>query len=229
VLLALFTLRELLGTVTAWLSTRRMFAWAVDGWAVVVDTFAWLGAVGEAIGWLVSQIGTVVGLPLAWLAFASIIYFGTMPRSSRPGPTSVRTASERWERLPAWLKVVGTTIGSGILDRWRPVALAARLIWRSGPIAIGTYLLGFALLTTATDWLRVGVYRLMGPHDTGWWYGATDVIALVMSAIVGVLQVALVAAAFDHALRSDRARELVDEAGDAVSSAAAPAAAPHPR
>jgi hypothetical protein len=38
-----------------------------------------------------------------------------------------------------------------------------------------------------------------------------------------VLQVALVAAAFDHALRSDAAEELVDEAGDAVSAAAAPA------
>jgi len=229
VLLALFTLRELLGTVTAWLSTRRMFAWVVDGWAVVVDTFAWLGAVGEAIGWVVAQIGTVVGLPLAWLAFASIIYFGTMPRSSRPGPSSVRTASERWERLPVWMRALGTAVGSGILDRWRPVALAARLIWRSGPIAIGTYLLAFAVLTASTDWIRVGVYRLLGPHDTAWWYGASDVVALGMAAIVGVLQVALVAAAFDHALRSDHARDLVDDAGDAVSSAAAPAAAPHPR
>jgi hypothetical protein len=229
VFVALYTLSQLIGTLTAWLSTRRMFAWAVDGWAAIRDEFAWLAVIGDAIGWVVSQVGTVVGLPLAWLAFASIVYFGTMPRSSRPGPASVRAASERWQRLPVWIRAVGTAVSAGILDRWRPVALAARLIWRSGPIAIGTYLFAFAVLTASTDWIRVGVYRLLGPHETGWWFGASDVIALGMSAIVGVLQVALVAAAFDHALRSDQARDLVDDAGDAVSSAAAPAAAPHPR
>jgi hypothetical protein len=47
---------------------------------------------------------------------------------------------------------------------------------------------------------------------------------MVVTAITGVLQVCLVAAAFDHALRSDEAEKLVDDAGDVVSSAAAPAA-----
>jgi hypothetical protein len=36
--------------------------------------------------------------------------------------------------------------------------------------------------------------------------------------------VALVAAAFEHALRSDEAAAVVDTAGDAISSASAPAA-----
>lgn len=226
VLVALFTLRDLLGTAFAWLSTRRMFAWAVDAWDHVRDTFAWLGAVGEAIGWTFSQLGTVVGLPLAWLAFASIVYFGTMPRSSRPGSARTEAAARRWAGLPVWMRTLATAVSSGILDRWRPVALAARLIWRSGPIAIGTYLLAFAVLTTGGEWLTTLVYRLLGPHDTTWWFGATDVVALGVSAVVGVLQVAVVAAAFDHALRSDAAQQLVDDAGDAVSSAAAPAAAP---
>ena len=226
VLVALFTLKDLLATAFAWLSTRRMFAWAVDWWAELRETLAWVGAIGDAIGWVVSQLGTVIGLPLAWLAFASIIYFGTMPRSSRAESASLRAANERWAKLPVWLRALGTTLSSGVLDRWRPVALAGQLIWRSGPIAIGSYLLAFALLTTGGAWLRAGVYRLLGPHDTGWWFGASDVVEFATGAVVAVLQVALVAAAFDHALRSDRARALVDGAGDAVSSAAAPAAAP---
>lgn len=226
VLVALVAIRDLLALLGDWLSTRRMIGWAVDAWDHVRDTFAWLGAVGEAIGWTISQLGTVVGLPLAWLAFASIVYFGTMPRSSRPGSARTEAAARRWAGLPVWMRTLATAVSSGILDRWRPVALAARLIWRSGPIAIGTYLLAFAVLTTGGEWLTTLVYRLLGPHSTPWWFGATDVVALGVSAIVGVLQVAVVAAAFDHALRSDAAQQLVDDAGDAVSSAAAPAAAP---
>ncbi len=226
VLAALFAVREVVAVVTGWLSTRRLFAWAFDGWAWVRETFAWLGAVGDAIGWVISQFGTVVGLPLAWLAFASIIYFGTMPRSARPSPAAPRTVSERWSRLPVWVRAAGSALGSGLLDRWRPVVLSARLIWRSGPIALGTFVLAFAVATAAGDWLRMLGYRLLGPHETGWWYGASDVIGLVVDIVVALLQVALVAAAFDHALRSDSARALVEDAGDAVSSAAAPAAAP---
>lgn len=226
VLVALTTIKALLGMAWAWLSTRRMVGWVVDGWADVREQFAWIGAFGDAIGWTWSQVGIVVGLPLAWLAFASIVYFGTMPRSSRPGPARLRAASERWERLPVWMRAAGTSIASGAVDRWRPVALAARLIWRSGPIAIGTYVFGFAVLTTGGQWLGIGIYRLLGPHATGWWFGASDVIELGIAAIVAVLQIALVAAAFDHALRSQAAQDLVEEAGDAVSSAAEPAAEP---
>lgn len=226
VLVALFTLKDLILTAQEWLSTRRMFAWAVDGWAELRETFAWIGTIGDGIGWVISQFGTVVGLPLAWLAFASIIYFGTMPRSVRPEAASVRAASERWSRLPLWVRRVGTVVSAGVLDRWRPVALAARLIWRSGPITLGTFLLAFAVTTAAGAWLRLVAYRLLGPHDTGWWMGASDVVELGLDAIVAVLQVVLVAAAFDTALRSDAAEEIVDDAGDAVSSAAAPAARP---
>lgn len=225
VLVALFTVRELLAGFGGWLSTRRMFAWAVDGWAAIREAFAWIGAISDGIAWAVSQVGTLIGLPLAWLAIASIVYFGTMPRSTRPGPATVRAVSERWSRLPVWVRRFGSALTSGFADRWRPVTLAARLIWRSGPIAMGTYLLAFAVITAASEWLRLLVYRALGPHETNWWLGASDAVELGVDAVIAVLQVAVVAAAFDHALRSDAASRIVDEAGDAVSAAAEPAAA----
>jgi len=224
VLVALLVIRELLSGVPQWLATRRMFAWAVDGWAEARAESGWLDVTGDILGWTLGQVGTLVALPLAWLAFASIIYFGTMPRSRRPAPSRIARVSERWSRMPVWVRKIGAAISSGVLDRWGPVALAARLIWRSGPIALGTYLLAFAVVTAAGEWLRLVVYRLIGPHDTGWWYGASDALQLGVMSVVTVLQVSLVAAAFDHALRSDDAEEIVEDAGDVVSSAAAPAA-----
>jgi hypothetical protein len=225
VLVALLTVRELLAGLGGWLATRRMFAWAVDGWAAIREAFAWIGAIGDAVGWAVSQVGTLIGLPLAWLAIASIVYFGTMPRSTRPGLATVSAASRRWSRMPVWARRLGSAVTAGFADRWRPVALAARLIWRSGPIAMGTYLLAFAVITAASEWLRLLVYRALGPHETNWWMGASDAVELGIEAVLAVVQVAVVAAAFDHALRSDAAAGIVDVAGDAVSAAAEPAAA----
>lgn len=224
VFVALTVIQSLLAGVPAWLATRRMFAWAVDGWASLVDSLSWFAVANEFTGWVLGQLGTLVGLPLAWLAIASIIYFGTMPRSRRPAPPTVSRVSARWAGMPVWVRRLGTTVSAGLVDRWGPVTLAARLIWRSGPVALGVYLLGFAIVTAASEWLSLGIYRLLGPHDTGWWYGASDAVQLAVSAVTAVLQVVLVAAAFDHALRSDEAEELVEEAGDVVSSAAAPAA-----
>ena len=226
VLVALLTIRDLLAPVPEWFATRRMFAWIVDGWASIRETFAWIGVVGDGIGWVWAQIGTLIGLPLAWLAFAAIIYFGTMPRSRRPEPKAARVASERWARMPGWARRLGAALSSGILDRWRPVALAARLIWRSGPIAMGTYLLAFAVITAAPEWLKLVIYRLIGPHELNWWGGASDIVLLAVTAVLAVVQVCIVAAAFDHALRHDAAERLLDDVGDAVSSAAAPGAKP---
>lgn len=222
VLVALLIIQNLLSGVPAWLATRRMFAWAVDGWAGLVEALPWLGPAGEILGWVLGQTGTLIALPLAWLAIASIIYFGTMPRTAPPA--TVAKAGERWSRMPVWVRRIGAKVVSGIVDRWGPVALAARLIWRSGPVALGTYLLAFAVVTAAGAWLQLVIYRLIGPHETDWWYGASDAVELTVVAVTAVLQVCLVAAAFDHALRSDEAGDLVDEAGDIVSSAAAPAA-----
>jgi hypothetical protein len=226
VLVALVTLRDLLALLGDWLSTRRMFAWAVDAWADFRGSFTWAGVFGDGLDWTIGQLGTVIGLPLAWLAFAAIVYFGTMPRSAHPAPTAaVQAATERWAHLPVWLRALLRAVSAGFLDRWRPVALAARLIWRSGPISLGTFLLAFAVTAGIGEWLRLVVYRVLGPHSTAWWYGASDVVELGLDAVVAVLQVAVVAAAFDTALRSQAARRLVDDAGDAVSAAAAAAPA----
>jgi hypothetical protein len=62
--------------------------------------------------------------------------------------------------------------------------------------------LAFAAVTAGTQWLYSGVYRLIGPHDYGWWMAINEPIVLLVSAITVPLQLMIVAAAFDESLAS---------------------------
>src|SRR5690606_176065 len=116
------------------------------------------------IGWVFSQLGVLVALPLAWLGVAAIIYIRTATKEA----ASERTARlrRRWRRLPRWTRGLLVKAASDTVDRWQPVADAGRLISRAGPAAAGFYILAFAIVQAVGDWITFGVYRLLGPHET---------------------------------------------------------------
>lgn len=221
VLIALLVARDLLAGVPQWVATRRMFAWAVDTWNGIFDALPWLAPVGDAIGWVVGQFGTLVALPLAWLGVAAIVYIRTATKEA----ASERTARlrRRWRRLPRWTRRLLLWAASDTVERWQPVADAARLIVRSGAIPVGLYVFAFAVVQAAGDWITFGVYRLLGPHETGWWFGASDLIQLAVLAVVAVLQIALVAAAFDHSVKRSTIDRSASEDTSTTGSSMSPA------
>lgn len=226
VLLFAFFVLDLLADVPEWLASRAMFAPLVDAWAAVRDALPWLAAVADTGGWLFLQASDLVLRPLAWLAFAAIVLLGTLPAlrlrvGGRTGRMTAR-AAERWAGLPGWQRRVLRWATAGLAERWQPVAQAAQLVARIGPLGLGGYLLGFAVLEAAAGWVRTGVYRLMGPHELAWWLAVDETVALGVDAVLAVLQICLVAATFDLCLRRlDEARE----AEGATPLLAAPAAA----
>jgi hypothetical protein len=205
VLTAVIALRELLAGVPEWFASRRMFGWFVDGIAELREAFAWFAVIGDALAWLLAAIGDVLLQPLAWLALAAIVYASALPprkRTATGRAAEVRErASRRWRRLPRPVRTLGASLAGGFRDRWEPIATALSLIWRNGPLELGVYILAFAVVTAGAQWLYVVVYRLLGPHEIGWWIGVSDPIVLLISAITVPLQIVIVAAAFDHSLR----------------------------
>jgi hypothetical protein len=204
VITTVIALTDLLAGVPAWLSTRRMFGWMVDGVAQLREAFAWFAAIGDVMVWILGAIGDVLLQPLAWLALAAIVYAGALPR--RRASTSARasrmreTASRRWRRLPRPVRRLGESLSSSFRDRWEPIATALSLIWRNGPLELGSYILAFAVITAGTQWLKVLTYNLIGPHEIGWWLGADDPLGLLNAAITVPLLIVVVAAAFDRSL-----------------------------
>jgi hypothetical protein len=148
----------------------------------------------------------VIVLPLAWLALAAIVFAGVLPRRVRRASgrsARLREAAERrWRRMPRPVRVLGTSLSSGLRDRWEPIATALSLVVRNGPVRLGAYLLAFAVVTVSGQWLHGLIYQLIGPHETGWWIATSDPISLLVAVITTPLQFMIVAAAFDEAIGS---------------------------
>jgi hypothetical protein len=204
VLVALLIVRELLGGVPGWIATRRMFAPIVDAVAVWRDQQAWFRWVGDAFSWLMTQLGDVVFQPLAWVALAAIVYAGVATTASTARNARMARAreavTERWARLPRRLRVVLTAVTGGFQERWLPIGGAVRLVWAAGPLALGGFLLAYAVVHAAGEWLAIGLMRLLGPHEFLFWAAVDDPVDLLVVSLVVPLQLALVAATYDTAL-----------------------------
>ncbi len=209
VFIALSFIKDLLVGVPEWFATRRMFAWAVDGWAQLQLSFTWITWLSDAFAFIARQLGEVIFQPLAWLALAAIVLGGALPLVKR-AQTRARasrldaareSATRGWNRIgPRTRRILSWPFG-GLVERWQPIATALRLIWRAGPVAMGLYVLLFGVLTVGAEWLRFVLYRALGPHELSWWGAWEQPIGLVLDLVVFPLQVCLVAAAFDRCLR----------------------------
>ena len=204
VVTTVIAVKGLLEGVPEWFSTRRMFAWIVDGIAELRESFAWFAAIGDVLAWLLAAIGEVLVQPLAWLALAAVVFARALPRRERlttGRAARVReAATRRWRRVPRPMRKLGESLSGSFRERWDPIATALSLVWRTGPVQLGTYVLAFALVTSGSEWLYRLVYTLLGPHEIGWWRAMSDPIVLGISAVVIPLQIVIVSAAFDQSL-----------------------------
>lgn len=229
VLVALLILRELLGGVPAWFATRRMFAPIVDAVAGWRDQLSWFRWLGDAAGWLMTQLGDVVFQPLAWVALAAIVYAGIATRATAQQNVRLARAraavTARWSRLPKRVRTILAAATGGFQERWLPIAGSIRLIWAAGPLALGGFLLAYAVVHAAGEWLAIGLMRMFGPQEFLFWAAIDDPVGLVVVALVVPLQLTLVASTYDTALgrslpRADVAEAAVTTAGDGTPAAA---------
>jgi hypothetical protein len=218
VFIALSFIADLLAGVPTWFATRRMFAGIVDAWAQLTIDVPVIGILSDAWAWIARQLGEAVFQPLAWLALAAIVLAGALPLVSRRQRRSRinemgDAAQRRWKTLGPRTRRILMWPFTGLVERWQPIATALRLIWRAGPLVMGTYVIAFGVLTIGTEWMRYGIYRALGPHSLGWWFAWDQPIGLVIDTVIFLLQICLVAAAFDRCIRALDAR-VSDPAGE---------------
>jgi len=241
VFFSVLLLKDITDAATAWVDARVAMQWLGELRASLASWLPPIVWLGDGIGWLISQAGPVLLAPLAWLTVAGVVYGqAIVAEKLQIQHRLVVQMRERAARVPnpvmRRLRDLGTELGSRFLPIWRAILL----MWRAGPVIIGSYALLYAVVIVAQSWLRYGLSRWIGPHDTDlFWAVYWPVIFLLPPLIMEPIRLALVASAYDTTFgmlrraqesRTDAAAPVTEEEVDAAAITAAagvlPTAAP---
>lgn len=199
VYLSVTLIADALNTVTSWVQTRQGSVW-------LGELREWVGAqlvpvawIWDGIEWFLGEVGGIVLLPLAWLTIAGVIYGQAVaPQTARLSGGIVLRAQARYNTLPSRLRARLQDIWSDLIARFQPIGRAILLMWRAGPVLIGTYILLFTVLLWLDGALELGITRVIGPNDLGgFWMLNEPLIFLAVPLIIEPLRVVLVASAYD--------------------------------
>lgn len=201
--------------VSAWIGSRAAVTWYEQAKDALLAFVAPLGWAWSAIEFVIAEVSGLVLLPIAWLAIAGVVYGRALSAAAAarvPDRFAKFTA-----RVPKAIARRGKDIGNDFLDRWRPLANALVLIWRAGVVPIGVFVLLYVTLDAARYWITLGAARVIGPHELMSWWGNLDSILLfVVQVLVEPLRIALIAAAYNYALRELEKRRAADEPATAT-------------
>lgn len=163
-----------------WVGTRAGGVWLEGIGASIAEALPWLGRVWESAGGLGGLLGSVILLPAAWIAIVGAIYGERVDTGVSLGRDS------RWQ-------VVLAAIGRRLED----IAFALRLVWRAGPVAVGFFLLAYAVWTFLNAAALAFAPRMFGEQPTEYWQAFPGLITVFVMAVFEPVRVALVSCAYD--------------------------------
>jgi len=218
----LMSIAQILMAVGTWIHERHI-------WTVLSDFFAGLGDVMP--GWTAfwgmfadawPNFSGAVILSLMWLAIASAVYGRTLldERETARG-TRLERMYDKYDQLSPLRRWGLDHIMLSYREQWAPITGAVRLGLRAGALAVGLFCLLFVGIDNLTQLAARGVIQLIGwQQDQAAWGPIVVPIEFVRDLLRNVLQMCLLAAMFDLAVRHERRRaaERAEAAGAPVSA-----------
>ncbi len=191
----------------SWLKERQVAAWVHDGYVWVLDHLLGVEKVREiwdtVTGFVAAGIGdlwSAAVLPLMWITMTAVIYGRAVHKAEKiERRWRFDRITNRWQQTPRIVRVAGNSMVSDWKDRWTPVADAFRLVVRSGLRPLLGYFLAWAVVTFLASevWIFLKDY-VLGPHSLQFWLVIDEPLNLVTDGLKIMLQVALLAAAYDR-------------------------------
>ncbi|MCR2808648.1 MULTISPECIES: hypothetical protein [unclassified Microbacterium] len=199
VYLSVTLIADALNTVVAWAQKRQAMVWLADVREWVGGQLAPVAWTWDAAEWFLSELGGIVLLPIAWLAIAGVIYGQAVaPQTLQLGVPVVVRARARFDTLPSRLRARLRDLWADLLSRFQPIGRALLLMWRAGPVLVGSYVLLFTVLLFLDAALELGITRVIGPQELGgFWMVNAPLIFLFVPLVIEPLRVVLVASAYD--------------------------------
>lgn len=191
----------------SWLKDRQISAWVHDAYVWVLDHMLGVEKVREVwdavTGFVAAGIGdlwSAAVLPLMWITMTAVIYGRAVHKADKlERRWRFDRITNRWQQTPRIVRVAGNSMVSDWKDRWTPVADAFRLVVRSGLRPMLGYFLAWAVVTFLASevWIFLKDY-VFGPHSLRFWLVIDEPLTLVTDGLKIMLQVSLLAAAYDR-------------------------------
>jgi hypothetical protein len=216
VFFSVMVLGDIFDTIKAWVDSRAAVAYFETVREQILDAVAPLRWLWEGIGWLLSEAGPVLLAPLAWLTIAGVV-FGQAIVAEK-----LRVEGELIARVRAHAAVIPNPLVRRLKDlgeelgaRFRPIGRALLLMWRAGPLLVGSYVLLYVIVKALESFLGFGITRLVGPQDFVFWAIATPLVSLVPLLLMEPVRIAVISGAYDATLARLRKRrqDRTDTAG----------------
>jgi hypothetical protein len=244
---------RVLQTFQAWLQDRAVMQWLAEIKAAVAGFLAIFAIdlpeiLTRVTTFLSEQVWPVLvdvlAQPMLWLAVAALVFGSRVlslaelwrngqPYAARiPGATAFARYREKKEfrRLgppPRGIRLAAARFQEvffgDIDDKYLPTLHALRLVFRAGPVFLGSYIFVYTLVIIAKNYLDTAINWLVGGHEALFWVRWEPVFALFQDALIEPIRLCLLAVAFRRCLELFSQRAAV-QAEQAARPVAAPAA-----
>jgi hypothetical protein len=246
-------------TFQGWLRNRAVLQWIAELEAAVADFLAIFAIdlpeiVTRVSAFLAQQVWPVIvdviAQPMLWLAVAALVFGSRVlslaelwhkgqPYAARiPGATAFARYREKrdFRRLgppPRGIRLAAARVREAFFgdidDKYLPALHALRLVFRAGPLFLGSYIFVYTLVIIAQNWIERGMHWVVGGHEGPFWVRWEPVFDLIPAALIEPIRLCLLAVAFRRCL------ELFGQRATASVPVTTPAASPvgtnaaHPR
>lgn len=206
-----------------WVMSRNIVTWYLglkeavregwDGFRFAIDGF-------DALLPVLIQL---VLLPLAWLLIGGVIYTRALAgvADRRIVPRRVEAAVRaRLARTPRLVRHQARIVAEGWDELGRPLITASRMILHAGLVPLAGFMLAYAVVYAAGQWLELAGHRLVGPHDSAFWDVWGGLLYLGVAVIIEPIRIAVIGSSFDAALAKWRVRADASDrrASDAITT-----------
>lgn len=157
---------------------------------------------------MLSEAGPVLLAPLAWLTIAGVVFGqAIVAEKLRVESELIARVREHAAVIPHPLVRRLKDLGEELGARFRPIGRALLLMWRAGPLLVGSYALLYVLVKALESYLSFGITRLIGPQEYLFWAVATPLVSLVPLLLMEPLRIAVISGAYDATLGRLRRRQ----------------------
>jgi hypothetical protein len=196
----IFTVDQYRGDAGDWLTGRAL-------WAFLSDVF---GPAAELWG---PFKNAVLGA-LVWLVIAGVVLGVDSDEVTAVGKGRIGRGLAAVSGI-AKPKSPREVLSRELREKWFPAVHGIRLVRRAGWMSFGVFCVLFVGLDVAQEYLRRGVFYLIGPHPIPFWMVRLTPVDLGVDLIHDVLRICLLAAAFDLLVARVSARTAARQARSA--------------